>query len=67
MKAHWHLYRVTPEDTIEAQNICRRLIEESGENSMAYAVLCFSYGWDLICGWVERTPKETIEKAVQTS
>jgi adenylate cyclase len=66
MKANWHLYRVTPEDTVEAQNICRRLIKGSGENSMAYAVLCFSYAWDLIYGWGERTPKETIEMAVQT-
>jgi adenylate cyclase len=65
MKAYSHMHKATAADTVEARKLCLDDIELSGGNSQSYAVLGFSYAWDLIYGWGEASITETATKAAQ--
>ncbi|MFC6636610.1 hypothetical protein GV827_21725 [Sulfitobacter sp. JBTF-M27] len=65
-RAKWHLTRLTAEHNLQAEEICKVLLQRNPDLVEAYTTLALGYGYDALYAW-NRPPPDSLRMAMEAS
>ncbi|WP_025897185.1 adenylate/guanylate cyclase domain-containing protein [Sneathiella glossodoripedis] len=67
MKADWHLFQMSAQDTKIGKEICADLLAENHNIATAHAQISLAYTWELVYGWNVVDPQQHVEQAIKSA